>query len=213
MTIRPPISTETEAAAAEAKRRANGQARMDAIRELWKIQEAQSKTSKPPPSPPLTPSQKEIRALASEYTGDEDPSALPLPPKTTSREQELEKQIAARDMADSVLMKRANDALEAAAETRVKEIAATWKKLVAKTIRTAIELYMLECRARAILAEELCGQDATGLVGRRYIGFHMILGGSADVDPLREIVALAIADGVISKSEIEKITKEIANEF
>lgn len=234
---RAPVTEDPEVIAAASSLRANADARGVALKEIHALRKARRNMDEPAPPPPPTDAEKRMLELAATITGE----AHDVPRrKSVSREHELTIEVRARDMAEHVLRKRYDTALERAARKRAKEIAPKVRELFHETVTTAFRLWALERRAVAIIDSELAAQGGGALeivtagdeVRRQAIfgspqapplhlfvvqsisntfGRNGILG--AGDDPLRELREVALAAGIVSEADIQSAMRNVEKQF
>lgn len=147
------------------------------------------------------------RAIATHIEGllnGSTPQHLKLP--TVGREDAL---LAERDaivIVQKILARRYEDALDKSAEQWVASHTDEWKELAAEFVKTAVRLWAIEDKARQIV-DELCGHVAHGMALHQHLGFGSSLLGN-DEDPLRDLKADAIKQGVVAEKDIRKVTDE-----
>jgi hypothetical protein len=142
------------------------------------------------------------RSRAKELLNGHAPASLTLPPAVT-REQELNVERDAIDIVLRILSQSEIAARAAAAVEWVAAHAAEWKGIAREIVLHALRLQALEQRLERLGAE--APDFAQGLPLTQHIGFgrFSLLAWNGE-DPLRELRADALAEGVVTPIDVRK---------
>ena len=200
MTKRPPESKPHDLSLAEIRTKERSLTAMDLAlaEEDGRIYRARQAGAPPPPL--YTDHDRAIREIAAELMNGAAPADILLPP-AVSREDQIHRQRGAIKMALSRFAKLAEDAAWNEAEGWVEANAREWAALCAQIVLCATRLAALEEKARTVLEDGTRGQNVRGLAMVQHIGSGQSLLGVGD--PLREMREAALAENVVTKSEIK----------
>jgi hypothetical protein len=176
----------------------------DAIRELQNEGHANYKAmaAGKPPARPLTEHERRVACRVQSMMNGATPPRF-LEPAIT-RDDQIRADLEAYQIVTRELSKLEEEARLREADRLVADNDENWRALCREIILTATRLVALEERARDMLAPIL-GQFVTGLAMGATIGSGLSLLGVGD--PLADMRAEALKDGVVTTAEIRKAEK------
>ena len=160
-----------------------------------------------PDAPPETAYRREVRRHVQQHLNGSTPPKLLPSSFEIEKEQALLAEREACDIVLSELARQEEIAIDAEVKNWIETHGDEWRELAREIVLTTIRLAALENKVRHTLETALRGRIAAGLaLGSQIGGGQSVLGIN---DPLRELRAAALTEGVIHLWEITEIEKTV----
>ncbi len=175
-------------------------------REIYRAREGKNG----PPEQPLTEREKAIRARIAAHMNGHTPADLAS--SASSCENEILIEIEALERIDGMWAKDEERALFQAGTERVRELQPKWRQMAKAFVLSTVRTQAIEDLANDIIWKELCRLPVLDFQLTNYFG-NGALFGAPEPDPLREMKAEALRQGVVTQADVDAEIKRTRKEF